>query len=391
MFELEKTSIFFEHLALKEPLLVQNMEIMFENQTQLNTSYHNPKQFILNLNNLLRSTLFFVETSIKNTSSPLKTTVNEFRKNHSKEYEILKHLRNVSVHQTLIFPEESLVSGLYRVKSDTEYLLKLGFGDHSKPGKYSWDLALKNTQDIFHDLLTFHSITFMDLEHSALWECLGVTRKWFFKVKFNNQTTKFDEVIDIYELACNFTAKLLDSVCIAYAQEMKIQCTHKFHQPLKEHNFVNTILEIDLYPSLFTEWWEEDTPPLNFGTLVERNEGDKHLYLDNWHKQAYENLCNTPMAYKTLLIKYSNASPDACFNKENRKEFTSFIILNHWHFKNSFNASLMDSPLDATEIMAIQRLGKIFINENSKGKLCTINSSFNTLKKHLLEVSEKIK
>lgn len=390
MFELEKSSVFFEQLAQEEPLLVQNMEVVHENKMQLDISYHNPKQFILNLNNLLRSTLFFVELSIKNTPAWLKDAVNIYRNQNLKEYEILKHLRNVSVHQALVFPEESLIGGLYRLHSEIEYKLKLGLGDYDKPGKYSWDLALKNTQDIFHDVLTFQSIAFMDLEHSSLGECLGITRKWFFKINFKNKTDIYNETLDVYQMACTFSTQLLDAVCHAYAEEKGIDFKQNFYHMLSEYNFINTILELDLYPSLFSRWWEGNVEPLNLGTLVERNEGDKHWYRDQWHKEAYSKLCNTSEAYKAYLLKFSDLSPEEFFEEDNYLEFTSFVNLNHWHLKKAFNASLMSTPIEPSEVMMLQRLGKIFIAENKTKKLCTIESACENFKDHLRKLAGKI-
>ncbi len=390
MFELESTSPFFEQLAQEEPLLVQNIELVHENKMQLDISYHNPKRFILNLNNLLRSTLFFVETSIKNTPHWLKNEVDIYRNKNVKEYEILKYLRNISAHQALIFPEESLISGLYRIRSEIDYKLKLGLGDHDKPQEYSRDLALKNTQDIFHDILVFQNLAFMDLEHSSLGECLGITRKWFFDVKIKKKSFSFSGVIDVYHIVCTFATQLLDRVCEAYAGKNDIKFSTKFSHEFSEYNFINTILEIDLYPSLFSEWWEGNIEPLNFGTLAERNEGDKHWLQDQWHKYSYSNLCDNAESYKTLLIKYSNLSHNEYFEEKNLSEFTSFVNLNHWHLKKAFNAHLTNTPFNPSEIMKLQRLGKIFISEYKKQKLCSIQLTCESFKEHLSSLVKKL-
>lgn len=159
MFELQRSSLFFEQLAAAHPTIIQNIEIVHENKIALDISYHQPKYFILGLNNLLRSLLFFIELSNKNSPYWLKEAVASFLEEKPDEYQKLRHLRNVSAHQKLVFPEESLVSGLYRIQSTKNYTLKLGFGDHNKPGKYARDLTLKDTSEIFHDMLTFSSIT----------------------------------------------------------------------------------------------------------------------------------------------------------------------------------------------------------------------------------------
>lgn len=220
MFELQRSSLFFEQLAAAHPTIIQNIEIVHENKIALDASHHQPKHFILGLNNLLRSLLFFVELSNKNSPDWMKAAVNSFLQARTDEYQILRYLRNVSAHQKLVFPDESLVSGLYRIKSTRNYTLKLGFGDYNKLGKYAWDLALKDTSEIFHDMLAFASITFIDLEHSSIGECLGITRRWFFKVNFKTDQKRYNEVVDVYQLVSAFSARLLDHVCKAYATNL---------------------------------------------------------------------------------------------------------------------------------------------------------------------------
>lgn len=139
MFELQRSSQFFEQMASAHPTIVQNIEIVHENKTALDVSYHQPKHFILGLNNLLRSLLFFIELSNKNAPDWLKKAVGSFIATNDDDYQKFRYLTNVSAHQKLVFPEESLVSGLYRIRSSRNYTLKLGFGDHNKPGKYAWE------------------------------------------------------------------------------------------------------------------------------------------------------------------------------------------------------------------------------------------------------------
>lgn len=390
MFELEKSSLFFEEMAKSHPDVVQNIEIVHENKMSLDESYHHPKHFILNLNNSLRSLLFFIENAIKNSPGWLHSCVTKYRKDNQREYGILKRLRDVSAHQALIFPSESIITGLYRIRSSEEYVAKIGMGDLKGPGDYSWDLAMKNTDEVFHDLLVFHSMAFMDLEHAALNECLGITRKWFFHIKFSNKTTEYDEVIDVYEIICSFSSKLLDSVCKAYAKDISIQFEGSFHNQMKEFNCVNTLLEVDLYPSLFSEWWECDMSPLSYGVRVRKYAGDSIRANDEIHHDCYKNLCDSPDSYKRLLTKYHALEVDEFLNEKNLNEFHSFIYFNHWHFKNSFDGGLMEYPIEPSEIMHLQRLGKIFLGENRKEKLCTIASTGNDLKEHFGTLANKI-
>ncbi|BBM00229.1 hypothetical protein [Microbulbifer sp. GL-2] len=390
MFQLEKSSLFFEGMAKEHPDLVQNIEIVHENKLVLDESYHTPKYFILNLNNSLRSLLFFIENSIKNSPDWLRESVKTFREQNQREYEILKRLRDVSAHQALVFPAESIITCLYRIRSSQEYVAKIGTGDLQRPGDYSWDLAMKDTDEVFHDLLVFHSMAFMDLEHCALNECLGITRKWFFHVKFSNKANSYDEVVDIYELLCQFSMQILDSVCLAYAEKKSIQFNMTFYNPMKEFNCVNTLLEIDLYPSLFSEWWKEEISPLNYGVRLKKYAGESIKAYDDIHYECYKNLCDSKESYKKLLTKYRDLPIEEYLSKENLNEFHSFIYFNHWHFKSSFKGGLMKYPVKPSEIMHLQRLGKIFLSEHRKEKLCTIASTGRDLKKQLGVICEKI-
>lgn len=390
MFQLEKSSLFFEGMAKDNPDVVQNIEIVHENKMALDESYHAPKHFILTLNNSLRSLLFFIENSIKNSPSWLHLSVKAFREQHRREYDILKRLRDVSAHQALIFPAESILTGLYRVISGKEYVAKIGMGDLKGPGSYSWDLAMKDTDEVFHDLLVFHSMAFMDLEHCAFKECLGITRKWFFHVKFSSRSTSYDEIVDVYEILCEFSTRLLDSVCLAYAEEKGIQFNMTFHSPMKEFNCVNTLLEIDLYPSLFSEWWKSEISPLNYGVRVKKYAGDSIKAYDEIHYDCYKSLCDSWKSYKNLLMKYRDLPVEEYLSEENLDEFHSFIYFNHWHFKNSFKGGLMEYPIEPSEIMHLQRLGKIFLGEHKKEKLCTIASTGDDLKKQFGVLCQKI-
>jgi hypothetical protein len=390
MFELQRSSVFFEQLAAAHPTIIQNIEIVHENKIALDVSYHQPKHFILGLNNLLRSLLFFVEISNKNSPDWLKKAIESFLKARPDEYQKLRYLRNVSAHQNLVFPEESLVSGLYRIRSAENYTLKLGFGDHNRPGKYAWDLALKDTSEIFHDMLTFASVTFMDLEHSSIGECLGITRRWFFKIKFKTDEKRYNEVVDVYELACSFSASLLDHVCQAYATHIGVQFDHSFELKLEDHNFINTLLEIDLFPGLFSDWWEEECQPLNFGVRFECHEGRRHDSSDQFHKWVYENLTLDIAAYKGSLERFAALEPKAIFEKENFRDFMSFVHTNHWHYKKAFGGGLRESCVSSFDAMQLQRLGNIFVEEFRKEKLCTIASTKKNLNDQIHEMLAKI-
>ena len=392
MFELDKSSLFFEQMSSEHPALVQNIEVIYENRIQLDVTYHEPKKFILELNNLLRSVLFLIEYSVKNSPNWLSSAVASFREGNSYDHEILKYLRNVSAHQKLILPDESLVSGLYRMKSQGNYLLKLGFGDHDKPGSYSKDFTLNNTDKIFHDLLVFSSLAFMDLEHSALGECLGVTRKWFFKVKFKTKKERFDETVDVHKLITVFSGKLLDCICEAYSREKGIAYSDSWQaESLGEHNCINTLLEIDIYPSLFSKWWEEKCTPLNFGVRVTTDAARRYELEDEYHTWANENLTENPDAYIEALRLFVDIKPEDIITQENFRNFCSIIGMNHWHYKKAFIHSFgEESPLDPVDIARLQRIGNMFIEESRKEKYCTIMGSKQQLDEQIENMINKI-
>lgn len=375
MFDLEKSSVFFERMHVEYPAVVQNIDIVNENKLLLDSTYHQPKQFILSLNNLLRSLLFFLENSIKNSPTWLKASVTEFRDVNRKDYELLKYLRNVSAHQKLIFPAESLVNGLFRIYSKTDYKLKLGHGHHREPGSYAADFALKNTADIFDDFLTFSSIAFMDLEHCAFAECLGITRRWFYKADFKFDDEKIHEVIDVYKVTSSFSESLLDHVCTSFARNEGLVFDKKFTVLRAEHNNVNTLLELDLYPSLFSEWWEEKIEPLNFGVRADRNRGRLHQAADEYYSWVYDHLVKEPAEYQSMLSKFARLEPDDIFSEEHLIDFLSFITNNHWHFKRAFPGGMMKSKITPSDVMTLQRFGRRLVDEYKTAKHCTIRGA----------------
>ena len=390
MFDLAKSSLFFERMDKQHPTLVQNIDIVNENKRLLDATYHQPKHFILTLNNLLRSLLFFVENSVKNTPEWLRASVSEFKQIRRKDYEMLRYLRNVSAHQKLIFPAESLVGGLFRIHSDTNYKLKLGLGDHKQPGTYAPDMALKNTADIFDDLLTFSSVVFMDIEHSAFGECLGITRRWFYKADYKFDDENVHEIIDVYAAASNFSESLLDHVCTAYARKEGLPFEKRFTVTRADHNNINTLLELDLYPSLFTSWWEEEIEPLNFGVREDRYNGRKHQVADEYYSWVYNHLVTDAADYKAKLLKFASLAPDDALGEEHLVNFLSFITNNHWHFKKAFPNSFMKSKVSPSDIMMLQRFGRILLDEFRTGKRCTIASAKDTLNGQIRKISEKL-
>ena len=392
VFELEKSSPFFREMATDYPDVVHNIEIVHENKLSLDTSYHQPKFFMLNLNNMVRAVAALTASSLRNSPSWLFDCAKSYRDDNRDDYEIVNRLRNVSLHESLIFPGESLVTGLFRVRSSGEYVEKLGIGDRSKPTQYSEDLALQNTEEIFHDLLVFQSLAFMDLGHSALRECLGVTRRWYFHVKFSSRTKSYDEVLDVYQLVCRYSMQLLDEICHAYARHKGLIFEDSFVTPMAPCNSINTLLELDLYPSLFCDWWETNVTALNQGVRKARHDGDRYKGLDELHKESFTSLCDTPEDYIGLLQKYKDLSMEEYFDDENIAEFISFAFFNHWHFKKAFNYNLSDNiAVGPVDIQELQRQAKWFLTAYQMDKEdteCIVR--LDQLRRHLNQLQTKL-
>jgi hypothetical protein len=375
MFEFARSSLFFEQLEAAHPTIVQGIEIVYANKVTLDGSYHNPKNFCLSLNNLLMSILFFVESAQKNSSTWFKNAVDSFLDEHQDDFQKIRHLRNVSAHQKLIVPSESMSLGLYRIRSANHYTAKLNFGSQQIPMTLAPDLALRETADVFNDLLVFPATTFMDLEHSAFGECLGITRWWLFKVHFKTRARRYNEVVDVYDLASSFSMGLITRVCEAYAASKSIKFPHVFQKKLEEHNHINTLLEIDLYPSLFSKWWDAEATPLNFGVLRDLGTGSTVKSVDDFYTWAFKGLTSTPDEYASALESIAALDVDQVFKNENARLFMSYILVNRWHYQRAFGTGLGDRPVCISDVMKLQRAGRMFLDEQSKGKQCTILST----------------
>jgi len=276
--------------------------------------------------------------------------------------------------------------GLFRIYSEREYKLKLGHGEHNKPGSYARDIALKNTAEIFDDLLSFPSIAFMDLEHSAFGECLGITRRWFYKVDYKFESEHVREAIDVYAVTTIFSSSLLDHVCSSYAIKEATQFEKPFTIKRADHNNVNTLLELDLYPSLFSKWWKGEITPLNFGVSEDRKRGRQHIVSDEYYTWVYDHLTETPRNYTEKLLKFAKLEPEAIFKEEHVMDFLSFVTNNHWHFKKAFPDGFTKFELAPSKVMTLQRLGRAFLDEQRTGKSCAINKAKVQLNDHIAEI-----
>jgi hypothetical protein len=345
--EFVKGSAFFRKFEKEFPQVVLNMEMLFENKLAVDSAYHKPKNFILAYNNLLSSLIFFRNTMATLACVPLKEAVDAFVADHAEHFAVLSRLRNLSAHQKMIVPAEAFAVGLYRIRDGMEYVLKIGMEQLDKPFRPARNFYMQNTHDVFHQLLLFHFLTMMDLEHTALGESLGITRRWYYHVDFEFDRIRKVKTLDIYELATEFTGMLLDSVCETYARMRGLRTAAPFFVKLPKYNFVNTLLEIDLYPNLFEQWWGGKMKPSNFGCHIDfettvRVGGELGFYRDE-----YSRLSSSLEDYLARVEKYSSVDLSITDQPEEFDRYLGFVILHHWHVSRVLNPlSVVQNKID---------------------------------------------
>jgi len=73
-----------------------NLELLYKNKIRLDLEYHEPDNFLLESNNLIRNAIFVIEKATKSkTQYPwLKNYIHEFIQDNKNDYQILKTMRN---------------------------------------------------------------------------------------------------------------------------------------------------------------------------------------------------------------------------------------------------------------------------------------------------------
>ncbi|MGL5004992.1 MAG: hypothetical protein ACRDAM_18790, partial [Casimicrobium sp.] len=140
----------------------------------------------------------------------------------------------------------------------------------------------------------------------------------------------------------------------------------------------------------FSQWWEGECQPLNFGVQSDSYEGHRHHSNDQLHVWMYENLTPDAAAYRAALEHFAASEPESIFERENFGEFLSFVLTNHWHYKKAFGAGLRDTGVSPSDVMRLQRTGNILVEEFRKGKRCTIESTKRALNEHISKMLVKI-
>lgn len=354
-----KSDELFREMATDSIDVLMNIELIFKNKLNLDKSFHEPAEFILESNNIVRNLAFLTEKATKSKSKYLwlYDAITPFLKTHEKEFSILKSLRDKSMHQELIVSEGAFHFGLYKILSQTEYRLKIGLGDINQNKNVPLHYVYRNTESIFQELLLMHYLTYIDINHNDLGECLGVTRRWYIQAQYNDKEKKsHTETIDIYELISKYSHDLINAVIKAYSEHKKLKpYDFKIHVS-GECNFINTVLEIDLYPNLFNDFWEGDFAPLNWKYFLEYHSVKNTLKRQEYIKKLYDEIPETVNEYLKLLDRYKNIKIEDFRDQESYNAYIRFITFPHWYI-NSYKSI----TLEVEKIYELYKVAKEYV------------------------------
>ena len=376
--------------------IVMNLEILFKNFLSLQKSYHEPDNFLIECNNIIRNIVFLIEKSKKSKSkySWLYSFIKEFISNNQEEIILLKKIRDNSMHQELLVSEGAIVSGLYRINSEVEYTLKLGMGDVNKKRKINLSYVYSRTEKIFQKLLFMHYYAMIDLEHSASGECLGITRFWIANIKFKDISGKTcNQEIDLFEIISNVTDKLVNGIIDSYSNFKKIKKSNIVIKIDSEYNFVNTLLEIDLYPKLLSKFWGYEVIPNNWKYQIDIIDYKNRKTMDIAMYNAYHHIPKKLDELLILIKRYCNIEIENFESQEDYDQFISFILLPHFFVKQFVNLKTIFT-VDLKLLLELQDKAEIFISSVNE-KFDEVSNDFknkelNKLKLIIKKVYEQI-
>lgn len=358
-----KNSQLYSEMASKTIDVLLNIELLFKNKIRLDSVYHEPDNFILELNNLIRNTILLVEIAKKSSTKYnwLYLFIKTFLKNYNDDYVILKAIRNSSLHQEFLVTEGTIEFGLYRIISPTEYRLKLGVGDFQLQGNIDPLYLFSPTISFFNKILFLHQYLFIDIEHSAVDECLGVTRRWLCKIDIRNNNNKAPVIVDIYEITSKFASALIYGISEAFKKEYSISDGKSYfcHIPDK-YNFINTILEIDLYPDFFTNQWGGNRRPLNFSFSQDFYESIEFKARNDSYLKLINRLPKDPGKLLAILEYYSKITIEDFQNQEEYELYTSLITFPHLFIKAGLQGKHI-FDVDFTLIAKLQTIGLEYV------------------------------
>ncbi len=311
------------------------LEVLFHNKLELARYYHNPNMFFMMCNNSISVIETFINRGQKQKGKNnwYYDGVIEFVNTNNRSYQILRELRNKTMHFKMIMPENALSFGLYRIIDGSSYIQKIGMGNDKISNELPAFRLAQKSEVLFHDLLQMHYLLFIDIEHSALGECLGLTRRWFVNVTYTIDGKKVKEKIDIYIFLSICYQSVFNSICQSFSKYSGIDYKEINLHEKSEYNFVNTFLEIDLYPSLFKKWWGTSGEPLNWGSILEYRNAVEFNDRVQVSEKVISLLPKTVDDYLHLLNKFKKVQIADFINQDDYNLFIYFISVQHWFIK----------------------------------------------------------
>lgn len=378
-----------------------NLEMLLENKLDLDKSYHTPKKFILNINNIIRNIMFSIEHAdkAKQRYRWLYDGIQAFKSTNKANLAMFSQLRNMSVHHKLILPEGAFTCGLYRIKNNRAYKQKMGMLDVSQNLNVCPKLVYSNTVDIFHKLLLCHFLLFIDIDHASIGECLGITRKWNYQVTYKLNKQKVKKAIDLYIVTTAFLNDLFNTICRSFSEHIKLPYKTFSLLIAEEFNFINTLLEIDLYPNLFSSWWRGNSKPLNWQYLLDYN---KKVEIDESHsiyEKMYNLLPNNLDEYIAMLKKYKDVQIGDFKNMNEYNHYIYFVSMHHWYISRVDKMKLLYSNFDFKLLVELQQTSEDYIlnieskfnKTTEKEKNVYLDKFNNLLQKIYNEITNKFK
>jgi hypothetical protein len=109
----------------------------------------------------------------------------------------------------------------------------------------------------------------------------------------------------------------------------------------EDHNFVNTLLEIDLYPFLFKKFWGEEVLPSNWNELLNYKNANQLYEKYNLYENIYINLAKNKKQLVDLLKKYETESAESLSNPEEFMNYICFTLFLHWNIFEKMKSKLL--------------------------------------------------
>ncbi|WP_211227866.1 hypothetical protein [Spirochaeta cellobiosiphila] len=356
----------YTEMSRKSVDLLFNIEMLYKNKNRLDFVYHEPDNFILECNNLIRNAIFLVEKANKSkTKYPwLKEFIDDFKQKYQNEFLLLKKIRDNSMHQEFLISEGTIEFGLFRIMSPIDYKLKIGMVDIKEEKNIDPQYLYSSTTSFFHKILFLHQYMFMDIKHIALNECLGVTRRWLCRIKYNDNNKKSKtEDIDIYDCISKFTSNLIVGISNAFKNEYSIdeEKIYFCHYPNKYNN-INTILEIDFYPDFFCKQWVGNIKPLNLKFNYEHWVHEQYIERNNAYMKLVDNLPDDRGQLLEMMESYTDIQIEDFKEQDEYNRYTSFITFPHYYIKSILTIDTI-FEIDFSLLLNLQTIGLKYIQE----------------------------